>query len=85
MLAGKKIAKAVKPTGVLSTGQDADDVLLNWRSLTSSIGSLTEEDLKVLMQYEATHKNRDSFKVRLFGSFSEVRTARERKEYLGTL
>ncbi len=85
MLAGKKTVKAVKPTGVLSTGQDADDVLLNWRSLTSSIGSLTEEDLKVLMQYEATHKNRDSFKVRLFGSFSEVRTARERKEYLGTL
>lgn len=85
MLAGKETVKAAKPTGVLSTGQDADDVLLNWRSLTSSIGSLTEEDLKVLMQYEATYKNRDSFKVRLFGSFSEVRTARERKEYLGTL
>ena len=84
MLAGKKTAKVVKPTGVLSTGQDADDILLNWRSLTSAIGSRTEDDLKVLMQFEAAHKNRDSFKVRLFGSFSELRTTRERKEYLGT-
>ena len=80
--------KAKKPTKVadpqLSDGRLVEDALLNWRALCDALGTATEEDTKTLMEWEKSHKNRESFKIRLFGKFSELRTERERKEYLGT-
>ena len=75
--------KPAPESRTLSTGDTPDDVLLNWRSMSRALPDLTEDEVKFLMGYEARNKNRLSFKQRLFGRFSDMRTERERSAYLG--
>jgi len=55
---------------------------LNWHSLATTIRSLSEEQLKQLLDEEVSTHRRPVMAQRLHQRYSAVRTARERAEIM---
>lgn len=57
-------------------------VKLNWRSLNATLNTLTEEQIKTMLDDELNGKRRLVIARRLHQRFAALRTARERAEIL---
>lgn len=58
---------------------------MNWRMLMQAIGTLSEEELKQLLDDEIKGKKREMFVLRLHQRYCTRRAARERAELLAQL
>ena len=55
---------------------------IDWRSLIATLATLTEEQVKALLDEELTKHKRPVFARRLHQRYAALRTAREREEIM---
>lgn len=59
--------------------QEIIKLLGDWEYLNNQIAKFTEEELRMLVNYECSTKRRRSFIERLHQRYSKLKTARERE------
>lgn len=55
---------------------------IDWRSLAATLNTMTEPQVKALLDEEIEKHHRSAFVRRLHQRYSALRTARERKEIM---
>lgn len=63
---------------------DCEKALANWRALTDALAEATEEQCKLLLDYERDNANRPTFIQRIYGRYNVLRDERERREMTGS-
>jgi hypothetical protein len=60
-------------------------VLKNWSSLTANLHTLSEDQIKFLMDHEMANEPRKTFVERLHARYTMLRSQRERSEMVATI